>query len=149
MQMVIAGFAAYSGEALDSIPSFAGRNLYKGNMPVVDKAVVRNLACFQVCAALAACHRSGNPFTPVDAERSFLYSLILMIGKVDKKAGHPDPTLLYHIQCVWALGAHLGHTNFISALPLGASSLSDPLSCLISALSSGYGILHFGVAEAS
>ena len=47
------------------------------------------------------------------------------------------------------MGADLGHTKSTSALLLGASSLSDPLSCLISALSSGYGISHFGAAEAS
>lgn len=71
------------------------------------------------------------------------------MGKADKATGHPDLIYLYHIQRVWALGADLGHPNFTSALLLAPSSLSDPLSCLISALSSGYGILHFGVAEAS
>lgn len=149
MQMVIAGLAAYLGEDPESIPAFSGRNLYNRNLPVADKAVVRTLACFQVCAGLAACHRAGTSFTSVDADQSFLYNLLLMMGKVDKATGKPDPTFLYHIQRVWALGADLGHTNSTSALLLGASSLSDPLSCLISALSSGYGILHFGAAEAS
>ena len=149
MQMVVAGLAAYLGENPKSIPAFSGRNLYHQNLEVADKAVIRTLACFQVCVALAACHRSGISFTSIDTDQSYLYNLLLMMGKVDKATGKPDPSFLYHIQRVWALGADLGHTNSTSALLLGASSLSDPLSCLISALSSGYGILHFGAAEAS
>lgn len=149
MQMVIAGLAAYLGEYPESIPAFSGRNLYNNNPAVADKALVRTLAYFQVCAGLAACHRAGIPFTPVDGDKSFLYNLLLMTGKVDKATGKPDLAYLFHIQRVWALGADLGHTNSTSALLLGASSLSDPLSCLISALSSGYGISHFGAAEAS
>ena len=43
----------------------------------------------------------------------------------------------------------MAHTNSTSAFLLGVSTLSDPLSCLISALSSGYEILHFSAAEAS
>ena len=149
MQMVIAGLAACLGEDPTSIPAFSGRNLYNNNLPVADKALIKTLACFQVCAGLAASHRAGTPFTPVDGDRSFLYNLLSMMGKVDKATGKPDPAYLCNIQRVWALGADLGHTNSTSALLLGASSLSDPLSCLISALSSGYGILHFGAAEAS
>ncbi len=149
MQMIIAGLAAYLGEDPSSIPAFSGQDLYNNKLPTADKAVVRTLACFQVCAALAACHRAGIPFRHLDADRSFLYNLLLMMGKVDKATDKPDPAILYHIQRVWALGADLAHTNSTSAILLGTSSLSDPLSCLISALSSGYGILHFGAAEAS
>lgn len=149
MQMVIAGLAAYLGEDPKSIPAFSGRNLYNNNLAAADKALIQTLACFQVCAGLAASHRSGIQFTPRDPNKSFLYNLLLMMGKVDKATGKPDPASLHHIQRVWALGADLGHTNSTSALLLGASSLSDPLSCLMSALSSGYGILHFGAAEVS
>ena len=149
MQMVIAGLAAYLGEDPKSIPAFSGRNLYNNNLPVADKALIKTLACFQVTVGLAASHRAGTQFIPVDVEKPFLYNLLLMMGRVDKVTGKPDPVVLYNIQRVWALGAELGHTNSTSALLLAASSLSDPLSCLISALSSGYGILHFGAAEAS
>lgn len=149
MQMIIAGLAAYLGETPKSLPAFAGRNLYHGNLPVVDKAIARTLAAFQVCAGIAASHKSGVAFVPIDAEGSFLYNLLLMMGKVDKSTGKPDPAAIRNIRRIWALGADLGHTNSTSAFLLGASSLSDPLSCLISALSSGYGILHFGAAEAS
>ena len=149
MQMIIAGLATYLGEDPKSIPAYSGRNLYQGNLQLVDKAIIRTLAAFQVCAGLAASHRNGIPFTGVDANGNFLSNLFTMMGKVDKNTGKPDPNAIRAIQRIWALGADLGHTNSTSAFLLGASTLSDPLSCLISALSSGYGILHFGAAEAS
>ena len=149
MQMIIAGLAAYLGEDPTSIPAYSGRNLYQGNLPLVDKAIIRTLGAFQVCAGLAASHRNGTPFTSVDADGSFLFNLLTMMGKVAKDTGKPDPNAIRAVQRIWALGADLGHTNSTSAFLLGASTLSDPLSCLISALSSGYGILHFGAAEAS
>ena len=149
MQMVIAGLAAFLGEDPRAIPAFSARNLYHGNLPLVDKAIIQTLAAFQVCAGLAAAHRSGVPYTSADINGNFLSNLLMMMGKVDKETGKPDPTAIYAIQRIWALGADLGHTNSTSAFLLGASTLSDPLSCLISALSSGYGILHFGAAEAS
>ena len=111
MQMIIAGLAAYLGEDPESIPAHSGRNLYHGNLPLVDKAIIRTLAAFQVCAGLAASHRNGVPFTPVYANGSFLSNLLTMIGKVDKKTGKPDPKALRAIQRTWALGADLGHTN--------------------------------------
>ena len=147
--MIIAGLAAYLGEDPKSIPAYSARNLYHGNPALMDKAIIRTLAAFQVCVGLAASHRSGIPFTPTDANGSFLSNLFTMMGKVDKETGKPDPSALRAVQRIWALGADLGHTNSTSAILLGASTLSDPLSCLISALSSGYGILHFGAAEAT
>ncbi len=149
MQMIIAGLAAYLGEDPKSIPAHSARNLYHGNLALVDKAIIRTLAAFQVCAGLAASHRNGIPFAPIDINGSFLSNLFTMMGKVDKETGKPDPKALRAVQRIWALGADLGHTNSTSAILLGASTLSDPLSCLISALSSGYGVLHFGAAEAS
>ena len=149
MQMIIAALAVYVSENPNSIPAYMSSNIYHGNLPVVDKAIIRTLASFQVCATLAFCHQAGIAFTPADPNGSFLSNTLLMMGKVDNSTGRPDPTFLYQIQRIWALGADLGFTNSTSAFLLGASSLSDPLSCLLSALSSGYGILHFGAAEAS
>ena len=149
MHMVIAGLAAYAGEHPSHIPANAGGNLYMGDMEVVDAAIPRALAYFSVCAALASCHREGIDFMPPEESGSFLYNTLLMMGKVDPSTGKPDSQFLYHMRRVWGLGADLGHTNSTAAFLHGASSLGDPLSCLISGLSSGYGVLHFGAAEAS
>ena len=94
MQMIIASPAAYLGEGPKSIPTHSRRNLYNGNLPLVDKAIIRTLAAFQVCAGLAACHRNGISFTPVHTKDSFLFDLLTMMGKVNKKTGKPDPKTL-------------------------------------------------------
>ena len=149
MHMVIAGLAAYAGEYSDRVPAKVGSNIYMGKLEVVDNAIPRTLAYFAVCAALASCHYAGIDFTPPEQNSSFLYNTILMMGKVDHNTGKPDRQLLHHLRRVWALAADLGHTNSTAAFLHAASTLSDPISCLISALASGYGILHFGAAEAS
>ena len=149
MQMVIAGLAAHVADSPQDVPAYATRNIYHGNMPAVDKAIIQTLATFQVCVGLAACHRAGIPFTPPNADDSFLSNLLTMMGKVNKTTKKPDGTTIHHIQRMWANSADLGHTNSTSAILLAASSFSDPVSCLITALSTGHGILHFGAAEAS
>ena len=149
MHMVIAGLAAYAGEHPDRMPANAGGNIHVGAIELVDTAIPRTLANFAVCVALASCHRDDIDLMPPEESGSFLYNTILMMGKVDPLTGKPDPQVLYHMRRFWALGADLGHTNSTAAFLHGASTLGDPLSCLISALSPGYGILHFGAAEAS
>ena len=149
MHMVIAGLAAYAGAYPEHVPSKVGRDIYMGHLEVVDRAIPRTLGCFAACAALASCHHAGIDFTPPDNSGSFLYNILLMMGKIDRSTGKPNPQLLYHLRRIWALAADLGHTNSTAAFLNAASTLSDPISCLISALASGYGILHFGAAEAS
>ena len=95
--MIIAGLAAYLGEDPESIPAFSGRNLYNNNLAIAEKVLVRTLAYFQVCAGLAASHRAGIQFTPVDGDKSFLYNILLMMDKVDKATEKPDPAYLFHI----------------------------------------------------
>jgi citrate synthase len=149
MQMVIAGLAAYLGSDPAMIPTHSGKNIYHKNIRIVDQSIIRTLAALSVCIGLAACHKTGIPFTRADPNKGFLYNLLLMIGKVDKATGKPDPKHIFALQRTWALGAENGHTNSTAAILLSASTLSDPISCLICALSSGYGPLHFGAMEVS
>lgn len=149
MQMVIAGLAAYLGSDPTIIPTHSGGNIYHGNTEMIDQSIIRTLAALSVCIGLAASHHSGVPFTPADPSKGFLHNLLLMMGKVDKATGKADPKHLAALQHTWALGAENGHTNSTSAILLAASTLSDPISCLICALSSGYGPLHFGAMEVS
>ena len=149
MQMVIAGLAAYLGSDPSMLPTHAAGNIYQGNTKVIDQSIIRTLGALSACVGLAASHYSGLPFTPADPNKGFLYNLLLMMGKVDSATGKPDPKHLAALQHTWALAAENGHTNSTSAILLSASTLSDPISCLICALSSGYGPLHFGAMEVS
>ena len=147
MQMVIAGLAAFLSSDPTMLPTYTGGNIYHGNTKKVDKAIIRTLAAFSVCIGLVASHLANLPFKPADPNEGFLYNLLLMMGKVERATGKPDPKHVTALQHTWALGAESGPTNSTSAILLSASTLSDPVSCLICALSSGYGPLHFGATE--
>ena len=147
MQMVIAGLAAFLSSDPTMLPTHMGGNLYHGNTEMVDQTIIRTLAAYSVCIGLAASHLANLPSMPADPNKGFLYNLLLMMGKVDKMTGKPDPKHVTALQHTWALGAESGPTNSTSAILLFASTLSDPMSCLICALSSGYGPLHFGATE--
>ena len=145
--MIIAGLSAYLGSVPKGIPTAMGGNIYHGNMRLVDKAVIRTASAYAICVALTACHRSNRPFTPADPNACFLSNLLLMMGNVDPATGKPDPTHIRALHHTWALGFDAGPTNSTFALLLASSTLSDPISGLIAALSSGYGPLHFGATE--
>ncbi|SLM35682.1 citrate synthase [Lasallia pustulata] len=147
MLMIIAGLSAYLGSVPKGIPTTMGGNIYHGNMRLVDKAVIRAASAYAICVALTACHRTNRAFTPADPQGSFLENLLLMMGNVDPRTGKPDPIHVRALHHTWALGFDAGPTNSTFALLLSSSTLTDPISGLIAALSSGYGPLHFGATE--
>lgn len=145
--MIMAGLSVYLGCDTSAIPTFVGGNIYHGNLDATDKAILRTLAAFAVCAGLAISHRTGKKFREPRRDFGFLENLLLMAGIVDETTGIPSPKHVNAVQRTWVLSAEHGPTNSTSALLLTASSLSDPISCLISAVSTAYGPLHFGATE--
>ncbi|KAL9122902.1 MAG: hypothetical protein Q9187_000553 [Circinaria calcarea] len=145
--MIIAGLSAYLVTDPTSIPSVMGRNLYHGIPKAVDSAIIRTLGLYSVVIGLVASHRAGKPFRSADPRGGFLENLLLMMGLVDPHTGRPDPKHVAAVQHTWVLSAEHGSTNSTSAMLLTASTLADPISCLIGALASGYGPLHFGATE--
>lgn len=107
------------------------------------------LAAYTVVVSLAYCHRSGHAHTPADSNNSYLDNLLLMMGL--RRAGEErlKPEEMAFIEEIWILGADHEPTNSTSALLDSASSLADPFSCVISAIASSYGPLHFGAAEST
>jgi citrate synthase len=145
--MIMAGLSTYLGCDTSAIPTYVGGNIYHGDLEATDKAILRTLAAYAVCSGLAVSHRTGKEFVMPRADFGFLENLLLMAGIVDAKTGLPDPKHVNAVQRTWVLSAEHGPTNSTSALLLTASSLSDPISCLISAVSTAYGPLHFGATE--
>ena len=131
------------------MPALNGGNLYLGNLPVTDRALVSTLAAYSAIMGLVHCHHSGQAFTPADPQDSYISNLFHMMGIYDPQKGKPDLEQVTIIGKLWMLGADHELTNSTSALLHAASSLSDPMFCVISALASGYGALHFGAAENS
>ena len=147
--MLMASLTAFLEDNPDSIPAVSGRNLYHGNIEAADDAIVRCLAAYAVSLALVHCHRSGLPFTLAETHRGFLENVLLMMGLCNLKSEAPNHVAVNAISKLWIMGCDHELTNSTSAFLQCSSSMTDPLSCTISALMSGYGILHFGAAESA
>ena len=147
--MLMASLSAFLGDSPDSIPAVSGCNLYHGNAEAADDAIVRCLAAYAVSLALVHCHWSGSLFTPAEKHRGFLENVLLMMGLCDLATNTPNHVAVNAVSKLWIMGCDHELTNPTSTFLQCASSLTDPLSCAISALMSGYGILHFGAAESA
>lgn len=149
MPMVVAGLAAYMGCNPASIPAFNGGNIYHGNAKLVDEGVIRTVGAYAVVVGLAASHRKGINFTPASTQNTYYENLFTMIGIVNPSSGRPDPLHLSCFRRFAVLNADHGMTLSTFVLLATASSLADPMSCLISAIAAAYGPLHFGAPEAA
>lgn len=145
--MITAGLAALQGSQKDTIPAHAGANLYLKNIKLVDQQIVKLMANLTVISAAAYCHHEGRQFHDPKPEYSYIENLLYMIGFADNSTGAPNA---HHVSCLerlWTLVADHEMTCSTAALLQTASSLPDPISCLISAISASYGILHGGAIE--
>ena len=145
--MIMSALSAWVGSEPTAIPAISDAKLYHGNMPAVDRAIVRTMAAFSVVVGIVHCHRFGHCYTPADINGGYLSNLLRMMGirGPDSQGLSPDDRAL--IDELWVIGADHELTNSTSALLHAASSLADPISCVISAIASSYGPLHFGAAE--
>lgn len=144
--MLLAGLSAFA--ALDKGTQQvheSGRPVYLGNTPAVDAAIVRSLAALATTVALVHCHKRGIAFTPADPDGTLVGNVLLMMGF--KKNGRPDPKIEKCLEKLWILYADHEMTNSTAAFLHAASTLTDPISCIISGLVSGYGPLHGGAID--
>lgn len=147
--MILAGLAAYIGSDPESIPAFNGGNIYHGSPDKVDLAIVKTVAAYGVCIGLATSHRKGIKFNPASSDKTYYENIFTMMGHVDPATGQPDPLILSCFKRFAVLNADHGMTQSTFVLLATASSLPDPISCLISALAAAYGPLHFGAPESA
>lgn len=149
MPMIIAGLAGYVASDPQAIPAIRGKNIYHGNMELVDAAIIRTVGAYAVVVGLVASHRKGTKFIAADISNSFFENLFLMMGHVDPQTKRPDPVILSCFRHAAILNADNGMTQSTFVMLAAASSLPDPISCLISALAAAYGPLHYGAQEAA
>lgn len=147
--MIMAGLAAYMSTKPSNIPAFTGGNIYHGNMKRVDPAVIRSLAAWAVVVGLTASHLRGTPFVPASHDRTFYENVFVMMGHVEKSTGLPDPLKIRSFRRFGALSIDHGLSNSTFAMLVTTSSLADPISGLIAALTAAYGPLHFGAPESA
>lgn len=149
MTMVIAGLTAFLAENPHWIPSRSLNAVYHKNEARIDQAIIDSVAAFSVAVAIADAHSRGAPFRPASTQRSFYENLFTMMGRVDTSTGQPDRAKLSLFRRWGNAILDHGNTNSTFALRVTASSLTDPLSGLISALTAGCGLLHFGAQESA
>lgn len=149
MPMVIAGLAAYLASDPESIPARNGGNIYQGNAEQTDDGILKTVSAYAVILGLVASHQKDIPFVPASPENSYYENLFLMMGMVNQFSGRPDTLQLSCFRRFAVLSCDNGMALSVFATLVSASSLADPISCMISALAAAYGPLHFGATESA
>lgn len=133
----------------ETIPASTHADLYQGNPENVNQAILRTVSIYAVVLGLVNCHRKGIQFTPASVENTYYENLFIMAGLVDKSTSRPDPVKLSCFRRFAMLNADHGMALTVFSALVTASSLTDPVSCLISSLTAAYGPLHFGATESA
>ncbi|KAB8269257.1 citrate synthase-like protein [Aspergillus minisclerotigenes] len=144
LPLILAGLSAYLACFPDTIPASTHASLYQGNLRNVDHAVIRTVAAYGVIFGLVNSHRKGIDFQPPSQENSYCANLFIMAGLLDRHSSRPDSTKLSCFRRFAMLNADHGMALTVFSALVTASSLTDPISCLISAVAAAYGPLHFG-----
>jgi citrate synthase len=145
--MILAGLSAFgSADAMMGATRHQQKPMFQGNLENADEAIVRTVAYIASTIALVYCHRRGTTFTNPQPHRSLIGNLLLMMGFIDEQSGE-DSRAETCLNKLWILYADHEMTNSTAAFLHAASSLTDPISCVIAGFVSGYGPLHGGAIE--
>lgn len=145
--MIIAGLSAYVASDPESQAIHGGEKQYLKDMKAVDKAIIHSLAAAAVVNALVYCRRHERKHTPADPNSSFVGNILLMMGFVDESTRKPDEKAVKGLERLWVLYADHEMANSTAAFLHVASTLTDPISCIIASTCSGFGPLHGGAID--
>jgi citrate synthase len=113
----------------------------------VDTSIIQTFARYTVVLVLAASHRANKTMPKANEDWGFTQNLLFLMNHVDELTGVPDPKRVSVLERLGGLGVDHGPANSTFSLLVTASTLADPLSCMISALGAAPGPLHFGSPE--
>lgn len=145
--MVIAGLSAWAGSDATVIPAHMGKNIYQGDLALVDKQIIRVLSALGTVVAMAYCRLKQRELTPADPNGSFIENMLNMMGFVNQATGKPDPKHVDCLERLWVLYADHELTNSTAAFLHVASTLADPFTSSIASIAAAYGPLHGGAIE--
>lgn len=111
--------------------------------------ILKTVAGYAVVFALVRCHRLGVEWNPPSVNRTYYENLFIMAGLVDPVTRSPDPVRLSCFRRFAMLNADHGMALSVFSALVTASSLTDPVSCLITAVAAAHGPLHFGATESA
>jgi citrate synthase len=149
LPMVTAGLSAWLSCCPETIPAHRGDTIYFGSPQLADESLIRAAAAYAVVLGLVSCHRSGKAFTPPKEGFSIVENLFRMMGMVNSSSRRPDPMVMDCFRRTTIVNCDNGIAQSTFTTLVGASAGGDALSCVISAVSSAYGPLHYGAQEAT
>ncbi|OOF91575.1 hypothetical protein ASPCADRAFT_57017 [Aspergillus carbonarius ITEM 5010] len=149
LPLIITGLSAYLSSHPDMIPTSREANLYRNNLEVADRAIIQTVAVYAVVFGLVNSHRKGVSFVSPKYGKTYYENLFTMAGLVDPNTGRPDPVKLSSFRRFAMLNSDHGMALTVFSALTTASSLTDPISCLITAIGSAWGPLHFGATESA
>ncbi|KAL4782076.1 citrate synthase-like protein [Aspergillus varians] len=88
-------------------------------------------------------------FTLPSLDKTSCENLFIVGELVDPAAGSPDPVKLPCFRRLAMLNADHGMAPAVFSALVTASSPTDPISCLITSVTSAWGALHFGATESA
>lgn len=143
MTMILAGLSAHLSSRPTTLPAFTGANLYESatSLLTIEAQIAPTLAALALVVATTYCHRTSTPLTPPLPTLPFAANVFRMLGRTLSTHEHTA------IEKLWLLYADHGLANATAAFLHTASTRADPVSCLIAALSAGYGPLHGGAID--
>lgn len=149
LSLILAGLAACLACQQDSIPASSNPTLYQENLEEADRVILRTVAGYAVIFSVVRCHRRGIDWQPPASGRTYYENLFIMSGLVDSINGFPDPIRLSCFRRFSMLNADHGMALAVFSALVTASSLTDPISCLITSVVAAHGSLHFGATESA
>ncbi|KAL8924714.1 MAG: hypothetical protein Q9208_003904 [Pyrenodesmia sp. 3 TL-2023] len=145
--IISAGLAAWAASDPTKIPVHAGDRIYLGKMDAVDAGIYRSLAALATVTAMTSCHQQKKAFVAQsDANLSLIDNMLLMMHHTDR-FGNVDKKFSNAINKLWILFADHEMTNSTAAYLHAASSLSDPVSSMVTGVSACAGPLHAGAVD--
>lgn len=115
---------------------------YHQNLPNTDGAIIRSIAYVASTMALCYCHIKDVEFHEPQEGFTLVENFLHMIGMED-----PDKKISRTIERLWILIADHELSCSTAAFLHVASTLTDPMACLLAAISAGSGPLHAGAIE--
>ncbi|CAG8250357.1 unnamed protein product [Penicillium nalgiovense] len=149
LPLILAGLSAYLASIPDAIPATTNATIYQADIKRADQIILQTVAAYAVVLGAVRSHRVGIPWRFPSLHQTYYENLFTMAGLVDSETNRPDPTRISCFRRFGNLNAEHGMALSVFSALVTASSLTDPVSCLISAVAAAYGPLHFGATESA
>ncbi|CAI7636614.1 unnamed protein product [Penicillium glandicola] len=149
LPLILAGLSAYLACVLELIPATTNATIYQTDINRTDQTILRTVAAYAVVFGAVRSHRLGISWSCPSLDQTYYENLFTMAGLVDPETNRPDTTRLSCFRRFGNLNAEHGMALTVFSALVTASSLTDPVSCLIAAVAAAHGPLHFGATESA